>query len=70
RADATTLPARLERAVARSLQSIAAPATGRTVDVPVIRVRLDKGANVGPDQVGAAVAEAIRSTVNGRGASR
>ena len=70
RADATALPGRLEGAVARSLTSIAAPATGRSVDVRVVRVHLDKAAKSGPDQVGPAVADAIRSAVQGRGASR
>ena len=70
RGDATALPGRLEGAVARSLASTAAPATGRSVEVRVVRVRLDRGARFGPDQVGAAVADAIRSTVQGRGASR
>ena len=70
RADATALPGRLEGAVARSLTSIAAPATGRSADVRVVRVRLDKAAKFGPDQVGPAVADAIRSAVQGRGASR
>jgi hypothetical protein len=70
RGDAMALPGRLEGAVARGLAGIAAPAPGRSVDVRVVRVRLDQGARLGPDQVGAAVADAIRSTVQGRGASR
>jgi hypothetical protein len=70
RADGTALPGRLEGGVARRLRGTTPPAIARSVDVAVVRVRLDKAANVGPDQVGAAVADAIRSAVQGRGANR
>jgi hypothetical protein len=70
RAGAAALPGRLERAVRRAVERTPTRVGGGTTDASVVRVRVDGRSGIGPDQIGAAVAEAIGAAAHGRGADR